>query len=161
MVRKFAAYLLLYSFGLDVATLRAAPLPYPKAVAHAPAGLDAASADVVPLDLRGWSREGERGAGDWQVTADGVAVVQAVAGNSSFLVSPEPYLNATVRGQLIVPTGVGFVGFVLGYRSPLAADDDEPDATDFLLLDWKQVTSSRSGMQGREGFTLSRFQRAV
>src|SRR5712692_2144019 len=161
MVRKLTAYLLLYLFGLDAAILRAAPPPSPLAVAHTPADPEAASADVASLDLRGWSREGQPGAGDWQVTTAGAAVLQASAGNPSFLVSPEPHLNATFRGQLTVPAGDGFVGFVLGYHSPLAADGDEPDTADFLLLDWKQATSSRGGLQGREGFMLSRVQGAV
>jgi RHS repeat-associated protein len=151
-LRKVTATLLLYCFGLDAAVLPAVPRATREAFTE-PSPQSAPPPDPTPFDLRTWSVEGRPGAGEWEVSPDGAAVSQRIEGGASFFVSPEALVNATLRGRLtIAAPGSGLVGFVLGYRSPLAADGDEPEASDFLLLDW-----TASGNPS-EGFTLSRVQ---
>src|SRR5713101_1991539 len=119
----------------------------------------------TPHDLNAWSREGDPAAGSWMVSLDGGSVVQLQRGDPSFFVSSGPEINTTLRGKLRVDAAAagdaGFVGFVLGYGAPLAESGDEPNAADFVLLDWKGHTDTRGAFTAQEGLTLSRVQGTV
>ncbi len=112
----------------------------------------------APVDLRTWRREGPASAGNWTVAADGLSVLQTINGNPTFFVSPADMIDTVIRGRFRVETTSDddFIGFVIGYRSPIAAEGDDPSTYDFVLFDWKQGNQSSNGFQAFEGFALSR-----
>jgi hypothetical protein len=114
--------------------------------------------EPAPIDLRDWRREGASGNGNWSVAADGLSVLQTINGNPTFFVSPNTFIDTVVRGRFRVQTtgDDDYVGFVIGYRSPLAENGDPVNDFEFLLFDWKQNDQSSGGFLGREGFALSR-----
>ena len=113
-------------------------------VAGSPASVQASvvpPATVVPpelLDLRAWTVEGDPLATGWEVAKDGLSV-ERQGSATSFLASPLPYVNATLRARVKVGPGATSatrIGFVLGHRHPLRANGDEPGRLDLVLLDW-------------------------
>lgn len=114
--------------------------------------------ECPPLDLLQWVQEGTPGNGNWQVAADGLSVLQTVNGNPTFFVSPNDFINTTIEGSFRVETTSDddYIGFVLGYQSPLASQGDAVSDYDFVLFDWKKADQTLSGAAGLEGFTLSR-----
>lgn len=114
--------------------------------------------DPAPIDLRDWRRQGPSGNGNWIVAGDGLSVLQTINGNPTFFVSPNNLIDTVVRGRFQVATSGDddFVGFVFGYRSPLAENGDDPNTNEFLLFDWKQANQTAFGQFAQEGFTLSR-----
>jgi|GEM_PF-1737301 len=114
----------------------------------------------APVDLRAWREEGPPANGNWIVSGDGLSVLQTVNGNPTFFVSPDSFIDTVIRGRFRVETtgDDDYVGFVIGYQSPLAAEGDDPNDFDFLLFDWKQANQAFSGFTALEGFALSRVQ---
>ena len=108
----------------------------------------------APLDLNRWTKEGVAGNGNWNVEPDGLSVIQTINGNPTFFVSPDSFIDTTIRGTFKVETGGDddFIGFVFGYKSPLNENGDDVYEHEFLLLDWKQGNQSGA----LEGFALSR-----
>ena len=106
------------------------------------------------IDLRKWTQQGPIENGKWQVAADGGSVVQKVNGDPTFFVSPNDYIDTTIRGTLRVDdlADDDYIGFVFGYQSPLAARGDKQNDFNFLLFDWKKADQSPA----REGFSLVR-----
>jgi len=118
----------------------------------------AALAAPVPIDLNTWTREGNPVNGTWNVATDGASVLQTRNGEPTFFVSPDNYINNTFNGKFQVNTTSDddFIGFVFGYKSPLASQGDGVNDFDFFLFDWKQETQNVGGYIGQEGFALSR-----
>jgi RHS repeat-associated protein len=153
--------------SLGPVPLHLAPMPV-SAASGAPAsvspavsttgGLGTFTGAVSPIDLRTWSQQGNAADGAWLVDADGQGVVQNLAGNPSFFVSPDDQINTTIRGSITVPAGTGFFGLVLGYRSPIALNGDDPGLLNLVLLDWKGATETSGGFTAQEGLSLSQVQ---
>jgi PKD repeat protein len=106
---------------------------------------------TVGLDLRNWKQQGPKGNGNWVLSKDGKSVLQTINGEPTFYVSPDEYIDVTFRGTLTVEADSDddYIGFVLGYKSPLGKEDDP---LDFLLFDWKSLAQDNC----KEGFTLAR-----
>jgi len=115
-------------------------------------------AQGVPIDLRTWREEGPPANGTWTVSADGASVLQTINGDPTFFVSPDNYFNTTIQGKFKVETTSDddFIGFVFGYQSPIAANNDPTNKFNFLLFDWKQTTQASGGATAQEGFNLAR-----
>ena len=114
----------------------------------------AAYADPTPINLSTWTDESSHQFSNWQVSDDGSSVLQVVNGHPTFFVSPDEFIDTTITGTLRVEDTIDndYIGFVFGYQSPLAANNDPVDDYNFLLFDWK-----KSGGDGRdEGFSLIR-----
>ena len=89
-----------------------------------------------PLDLRTWQQEGVLANGQWTVAADGQSVLQGINKDPTFFVSPENFINTTIRGTFRVEDPGAdvpgdFIGFVLGYQSPLRGRND--NSNNFLV----------------------------
>ena len=106
---------------------------------------------TVGLDLRNRTQQGPKGNGNWVLSKDGKSVLQTINGDPTFYVSPDEYIDVTFRGNLTVEahSDDDYIGFVLGYKSPLEKEDDP---LDFLLFDWKSLAQDNC----KEGFTLAR-----
>ena len=106
---------------------------------------------TVGLDLRDWKQQGPKGNGNWVLSKDGKSVLQTINGDPTFYVSPDEYIDITLRGTLTVEANSDddYIGFVLGYKSPLGKEDDP---LDFLLFDWKSLAQDNC----EEGFALAR-----
>jgi hypothetical protein len=124
------------------------------------ASFESQFAEILFLD---WTQESSSAAGDWVISEDGRSVIQRVNttitdGLPTFFISPEEYLNVTIRGSIEVREDTtdddDWIGFVFGYRAPLAANGDTIGDLDFLLFDWKR----RAQELAREGFSLLRVQ---
>ena len=154
----------------ELVPLRLAPKPI-LAPTGAPASLSSAVSTtsglgpfvdeaVSPIDFRTWSQQGNAADGDWLVDPDGGGVVQNLRGNPSFFVSPDDQINTAIRGTVMAddPSGTGFLGLVLGYRSPIAANGDDARVFNFVLLDWKGATETSAAFTAWEGLSLSEVQ---
>ncbi len=109
----------------------------------------------VNLGLDQWRQEGKPNGGNWTVAEDGLSVFQRINGRPTFFVSPDDYLNTTLRGRFRVAArgDDDYIGLVFGYQSPLAANGDAEDDYEFILFDWKKRAQSTA----QQGFTLSRI----
>lgn len=126
------------------------------ALAAAP---QAAHAATVPFDLRTWSEESPDSQGEWLISPDGSSAVQTENGQPSFLVSPESWINTTIRGQFKVQEGSDndFIGVVFGYQSPSTIAENDSFDWNFLLFDWKKNLQTTA----EEGFRLAKIDRVV
>ncbi|MGI9017166.1 MAG: cell wall-binding repeat-containing protein [Euzebya sp.] len=121
------------------------------------AGLPAAVAQDQPIDfdLRTWTQEGPAEWGDWEVSDDGLEVIQTINHSPTFFVSPDTFASASIDGVFEVQTSSDddYIGFVLGYQGPRS-----PDTTgyDFLIFNWKQNAQSHAGCAAEEGMSLLR-----
>ncbi|MGK7904226.1 MAG: PEP-CTERM sorting domain-containing protein [Hormoscilla sp.] len=119
------------------------------------------SPEPQPIDLSTWTQEGVPANGKWVVSADGASVLQTINNNPTFFVSPDEFIDTTIQGKLKVE-GRGdndddFIGFVFGYQSPIATNNDGVNDFDFLLFDWKQKTQRLA----QEGFSLVKVNGAI
>jgi hypothetical protein len=116
----------------------------------------AAAGAPLPIDLTGWTEQGPPANGTWAVSGGGTEVSQSLNGGPTFFVSPNAYINTTFTGKFMVQTAGDddIIGFVFGYRSPLAGD--ATDDFDFLLFDWKQLQQFFAATTAQEGFSLNR-----
>ena len=106
-----------------------------------------------PIDLRKWKQQGPKANGYWRVKSEGDMVEQRINGNPTFFVSPDDYIDTTIRGRISVhDADDDMIGFVFGYQSPIADKKQDESDYDFLLFDWK----CRDQGPAREGFALSR-----
>lgn len=107
-----------------------------------------------PIDLSKWKQEGPIKNGIWDVAPDGGSVLQKVNGDPTFFVSPDEYIDTTIRGKLRVDdlADDDYVGFVFGYQSPIRDKGHKDNDFDFLLFDWKKGNQAPA----REGFSLVR-----
>ncbi len=107
---------------------------------------------ATAIDLNDWIKEGVPGNGNWTVQDGGASVYQNINGEPTFFVSPDNYINTTIRGTFKVET-IGdddYIGFVFGYQSPNSGT--ATDAYDFILFDWKQTNQDVA----LAGFSLRR-----
>lgn len=121
-------------------------------------------AEPLPLErpgsFVGWRQEGTTN-GDWEILGDdeiGNSVRQNVATTGpSFFVAPRTY--DAFRLTMNMNTGTdpdGYLGFVLGYRGPLAANGDAPEEYDTLIVAWKgEAEGTLSTVTAQEGWTLT------
>jgi len=88
------------------------------------------------FDLNNFTQEGETSAGDWRLSGTGFSVQQTINGSPTFCVSPDDIINTTITGILRVEETLDndFIGFVFGYKSPIAAIGDAPNDREFLLF---------------------------
>lgn len=108
----------------------------------------------VPIDFSGWIVEGD---GNWEVQPDGRSVLQTSNGPPTFFLSPVTYLNVEISGTLRVEGGDDdYIGFVIGYESPLTQAGDAPEDLVTQLVSWKGREQDFYGGTAFEGFTLSR-----
>jgi tetratricopeptide (TPR) repeat protein len=107
-----------------------------------------------PVDLRTWRVQGYAANGQWKVAEDGRSVLQEINRSPTFFVSPDTFIDTTVRGSFRVEdtSDDDYIGFVFGYQSPLTEKRDEPYRFEFLLFDWKQGTQG----EAKAGFSLVR-----
>ncbi|MEZ4713144.1 MAG: hypothetical protein R3A44_38500 [Caldilineaceae bacterium] len=115
-----------------------------------------------PLDLTAWTQQGVAANGRWTVADDGQSVFQAINQDPTFFVSPDDFLNTTIRGTFLVEhNGSGdpegdFIGFVFGYQSPFTDRGDDPNEFDFLLFSWKGADQVFNGFPAQAGYSLAR-----
>ena len=110
------------------------------------------------VDLSSWLQQGPLENANWVVADDNKLVQQIINGGPSFFVSPNNFINGTVRGSFGVYSSDDddWMGFVFGYKSPIAGQDNAVDNT-YLLFDWKQGINSETDI-ANEGFSLIRIQ---
>jgi hypothetical protein len=114
---------------------------------------------TYPIFLDGWIQQGDASNGNWDVSDDGRHVVQSTNGAPTFFVSPQDHHDTTIRGTFFVDGGDDdFIGFVFGFRAPLAENGDAESSFDTFLLSWKAREQTDSGNVANEGFTLSHLQ---
>ena len=100
---------------------------------------------AAPVNLNTWSQQGAPGAGNWSdIAPDGSYVKQASNGAPTMFVSPNNFRDTTVSGSFGVETTTDddFIGFVFGYKSPLASEGHGVNDMDLILCDWKQGQQS-------------------
>ncbi len=92
-----------------------------------------------PIDLRNWKQQGQKSNGRWRVNSKGDSVIQELNGSPTFFVSPDDYIDTTIRGKIRVNdlSDDDMIGFVFGYQSPIADKKHDEADYDFLLFDWK------------------------
>ncbi|MCK4661197.1 MAG: hypothetical protein KAV82_16880, partial [Phycisphaerae bacterium] len=110
--------------------------------------------DAGPVDLFTWTEMDYEsgGAGDWQVAADGLSVVQTINANPTFYISDFDLINSDFSGRLRVEESGGdddFIGFVFGFTDLSGAP--------FYLLDWKQNSQSTNWGYAEEGLKLRKI----
>jgi cysteine-rich repeat protein len=116
---------------------------------------------ILPLDkpllFANWQQQGPLANGNWNVSLDFASVLQTINGDPTMFVSPNSYVNVEIQGTIQVATtgDDDLVGFVFGYRSPIADAGDPPTLFDTYLLDWKQGTQAFGGGTSMEGLALS------
>lgn len=84
----------------------------------------------------------------------------------SFFVSPHKLLNVRIQGYIYVDASCqddDFVGLLMGYQGPTA--NDEQNAYDFYLFDWKKMPQNAptnfGGYYGSAGYCVSRVQGSI
>jgi hypothetical protein len=111
----------------------------------------AASANAAPTDLSTWTAEGS--GGNWVRAADNNSVNQTLNGDPTVFYSDFTGQGRRLSGTIRVNTtgDDDFIGFVLGF------DPGELGgaSTDYLLVDWKQITQSFHGT-APAGLAISR-----
>ncbi|MBK9385986.1 MAG: hypothetical protein IPN34_14335 [Planctomycetes bacterium] len=116
----------------------------------------------TPVDLRTWTGESYYGAGssNWTVNTTGDTVTQSTNGSVTFFYAPEQSSSGTFEGELTVTGGTDddYVGFVIGIRPGATTTP----ASEYLLIDWKQITQSWNhagctpSTSARRGLAVSR-----
>ncbi len=112
--------------------------------------------ESIDFDLRTWTKQGPDEVGDWEVSADGLEVIQQLNDDPTYFVSPETVTSGTITGVFEVQTTSDddFIGFVFGYTGPTA---DDPFAYDHLVFDWRENSQGGYGdCTAQEGFSLMR-----
>lgn len=112
---------------------------------------------MAQVDFNNWSQEGNPTYGNWEILSGGSVVKQKVNNQPTFFISPFDLINVQISGTIEVTTSEDndYIGFVMGYNSPLGMPYDNYD---MLLFDWKQGNqTSNCGIAGYEGYNLSIF----
>ncbi len=140
-----------------------------------PLGVDPGSAvttisptgDPTQVDLSGWTAESYPAVsgfspGSWNVSSDGLTVVQTANGQPTFFYSDFDAFKTEVQGVIRVNTTSDddFIGFALGFRPGDTTNED----AEYLLVDWKQGTqtfdfgspSCTPGSAAQAGLAVSR-----
>ncbi|MEZ4458404.1 MAG: VWD domain-containing protein [bacterium] len=107
-----------------------------------------------PIFLDGWTQQGVVDNGTWEVDASGRKVIQTSNGDPTFFVSPNDFIDTTIRGRFSNnDSDDDYIGFVIGYQGPFAEDGDDPNDYKTLLFQWKKGDQSPA----LAGFTLARL----
>ena len=103
----------------------------------------------APLTLNDWQAEGDLSVNTWTVAADGKSVVLTEPGNGgpTLFISPNNFINTTLSGKIRVVNSFDddFIGFVFGYRSPIAGNGDPNETARAIIFDWRQGSQSFPG----------------
>lgn len=113
----------------------------------------------IDFSLPNWMQEGAASAGDWNLSSTGLSVRQELNISPTYFVSPDDIINTTITGRMRVETTADndLIGFVFGYKSPLAENGDPVNQREFLLFDWRQQTQTTTASgTGQEGFSLAK-----
>lgn len=95
---------------------------------------------LVPLTFEGWTQEGPVANGTWVVADDQGSVLQTTNGQPTFFISPDDYLGVRIDGTIKAgASDDDFVGFVFGYKTPVAANGDVETAIDTFVVTWKKA----------------------
>ncbi len=116
--------------------------------------------EEIAVDLRTWEAftfpgtAGGEGAGQWNVSADGSFVEQAINADATVFLSDFNVESASIEGGFrVVDTGQGrgdgrldddFIGFVFAHQ----------DEGKFYLFDWKASSQTEGGVLGRRGMSV-------
>ena len=138
----------LYRVTLGVAVVTLGTAMYPSSAYAGSLGPQA-------IDLREWTQQGILSKGNWVVSDDGTSVVQDIhEGSGTFFVSPDKFLNTTIRGKFKVDTtrDDDWMGLMFGLESPTGDNIEATGESSFFLFDWKQAD------QGvyKEGLSLAK-----
>ena len=111
----------------------------------------AGSAMAAATDLSPWTQEG---AGTWSLAPGNNAVTQTQNGNPGVYYSDFNAIGRSLSGTVRVNTTSDddFIGFVVGFTP----GDMTDGASNFLLIDWKQLNQSSFGCNGDVGLAVSR-----
>ena len=74
----------------------------------------------------------------WQFSPDGRLASETRNSFSTFLVSPTPIINKTVRGYITPDGDDDLIGMAIGFQ----AGDANSDSADYLLITWKGLTQT-------------------
>ncbi len=109
---------------------------------------------VVPardtIALTSWTKHGPAGAGTWNVSTDGLSVLQTINGSPTYFVSDFDLTDSRFEGTFRVEPGAGdddYIGFVFAFNG-LASDQS------FYLVTWKQLDQATGEGFGEEGLKL-------
>ena len=109
---------------------------------------------ITDVDFTSWSSHGSPY--DWHIIND--STVEFIEDTNPihtpvFFVSPDYYINARIKGQMMVSsanTSHDFIGFVFGYKQPVG----NSNYYNFYLFDWNGSTTTYSGLTSTEGMAL-------
>lgn len=113
----------------------------------------AAHAAPVPVDLTTWEADNKGGA-SWNVQPGNDAVLQTVNGEPTVFFKDGANAQGTALSGKITVNTTGdddFIGFVLGYQN----DELFSNASNYILVDWKQGNQSSGGCLGAAGLAIS------
>lgn len=115
-----------------------------------PLAFAAGPAMAAPVDLSTWTREGP---GTWNVQPGNDSVIQTLNGNPTVFYSDFNSFGNQLSGSIRVNTtgDDDFIGFVIGFNP----GDLTAAATNFLLVDWKQLNQGSYGCAGDAGLAVS------
>jgi hypothetical protein len=115
------------------------------------AALFGAAAHAAPVNLGTWTAEG---GGSWAVAGDQNSAFQSINGSPTVFYSDFVGQGKALSGKIRVETTSDddFIGFVLGFQP----GDVAAAATDFILVDWKQLDQSAYGCVAQAGLAISR-----
>jgi hypothetical protein len=74
----------------------------------------------------------------WSTSADGLSTSETTNSYSTFLVSPTPIIDKTIRGFITPGSDDDLIGLAIGYQ----AGDANNAAADYLLITWKGATQT-------------------
>ena len=109
------------------------------------------------VSFNNWVQRGALANGTWVYDPSNEKLTQTTNGDPTFYVSNDNYRNKAVEGRFKVATTSDddMVGFVLGFES---AVDHLGNSNKFLLIDWKQLDQTLSGVgTARAEIRLSYF----
>ncbi len=99
-----------------------------------------------------WEQQGDPVNGNWEFTpGNNETVVQLINGNPTFYVSPTEFINGKISGYFKTDNAQDddYMGFVLGYKSPLAVNGDSYTDYDFILFDWQNGNKGPNALPGK------------
>ncbi|MEM7622208.1 MAG: CARDB domain-containing protein, partial [Planctomycetota bacterium] len=109
--------------------------------------------DVVTLAC--WRKLGRAASGNWQVSGDGLSVLQTINGSPTFFVSDFDLEGSRFSGTFGTTNGDDdFMGFVFGVQEII---DDTRGSGTYYLFDWKARDQSVSDGFGERGFKIRKI----